>query len=356
MVGKRETGRGGVGRWFVGFVVAGLALWTVGCGGDDDGGGGGGGVSNSTLDGTYAVAWYEKDTSSVAAGYGDLTFDGAGGVILSMNLGGVTVSETGTYGVAGSGDLSVTVAGETMHGGISADGSKIVFADDVSAAGVEASITVATEDGTGLSAASLNGAYDVAFFGEDAATIYSGYGTFTFDGAGAVAVSVESGGVTITVSGTYTVGASGDLAVTVGGNTLEGRVSGDTQVITFTDHAAVGEAEIDVGTKRGSGFTTASMNGEYFLVSYMDGSGGFKSGAGALDFDGNGNVDVTLKIDATTSITIAGTYTISTEGVLAITLAGSVSEGAVSADSSMLTFAETAGSSDPEINVAVKKP
>jgi len=353
MVGKRETGQGGVGRWFVGFVVVGLALWTVGCGSDDAGGGG---VSNSTLDGTYAVAWYEKDTSSVAAGYGDLTFDAAGGVTLSMSLGGVTVSETGTYDVVGSGDLSITIAGETMHGGISADGSRIVFADDVSAAGAEASITVATEDGTGLSAASLNGPYDVAFFGEDATTIYSGYGTFTFDGAGTVDVSVESGGVTVTTSGTYTVNASGDLAVTVSGEVLDGRVSGDTQVITFTDNAAVDDAEIDVGTKRGSGFTTASMNGEYFLVGFTDdGSGGFMSGAGALDFDGNGNVDITLKIDATTSITIAGTYTVSAVGELTIN-AGSTSEGAVSADSSMLTFAETAGSSDPQINVAVRKP
>ena len=216
---------------------------------------------------------------------------------------------------------------------------------------------VATKGGTGLSAASLNGPYDVALFGEDATTIYSGYGTFAFDGAGTVTVSVDIGGVTINIGGTYTVNATGDLAVTIGGVTLEGRLSGDTQVITFADNAAVGVAEIDVGTKRGSGFTTASVNGQYFFVSYTDdGIGGFSSGAGTLDFDGIGNVSVTLKIDDTTSITIDGTYTVTTDGKLTANLLGSVFEGAVSADGSVLTFAETAGGSDPEINVAVRKP
>jgi len=203
-------------------------------------------ASISTINGSYTSVSLES-TSPTSASLATITaLNGTGTFSAEQRNTNGTISSlpanpAGTYTVTSSGAITVGTGGNGISGAVSADGDLLVLAPITSNGnGSTPGIYVAVKQGTGVTAATMNGIYTMVSLSTSTAT-----GTIGAAFTVGVADGIFNGGYiennagassTNTISGTYTTTANGTLTwVVTGGATLTGTVSADGNVFVLTD-------------------------------------------------------------------------------------------------------------------------
>jgi hypothetical protein len=219
-------------------------------------------ASISTVNGTYTSVSLESTSpasgslNSVTVSSGNITVGSA-----QRNTNGtittVAASPAGTYTVTPSGAITVGTGGNGISGAVSADGDLLVLAPITSNGnGATPGIYVAVKQGTGVTAATLNGAYTLVSLSTSTATGTVGryYSVGVANGAFAGAYIENNSGTSSTnnlISGTYTAAADGTLTVKMtGGATLTGTASADGNVFVLADLTSGEAATLLVGLRQ----------------------------------------------------------------------------------------------------------
>lgn len=196
-------------------------------------------MSNATLNGAFQLARFTVGAQHVST-WGDVALDGFGNLSASNlreNAEGVTAPAapfSGTYNVAATGAVSVSVDGSQYTGAVVEDGAlTMVCGGD--ALGDTPAIWLLTRRAVSANNATLDGTYAIVGieYSLGSAHYRSSEGILTADGAGSydVTLTTNDNGVllpTTPSSGAFGVFADGTLALTpAGGVTLIGAVTGD---------------------------------------------------------------------------------------------------------------------------------
>lgn len=338
---------------FIGLLV--VLMVAAGCSGESDDDSTPAPLSVASLNGLYSYADYNQTTSTTEAKILDIEFDGAGNMDVSQLVGTVTVTVTGTYTLVADGSFSMTASGDTITGKASGDATQVLLVDDVSAAGVEGTIAIMTKMSTVYSNASLNGEYASSGIRTDTGTVSSSWIGFNFDGTGNVDVSMIVGGVTVTISDTYTVTSDGN--VTFGGAIDAGYISSDLNILTLVYDDGSSNAGIRVAVKGGVGHSAASVAGTYHFGEFsFTTASGPASGMGTMTLNADGSLAVTLTIAPGTTLTRAGTFTVTDPaGVLEFVVDSNTLVGAISADGQTVLYGDVVADATPELCIAIKQ-
>jgi hypothetical protein len=206
-------------------------------------------ASISTGNGTYTNVSLES-TSTPSATLSTVTLSNGNGTFGAgqRNTNGTittTTSNSGTYTVTPSGAITVGTGGNGISGAVSADGDLLVLAPITSNGnGATPGIYVAVKQGTGVTAATLNGAYTLVSLSTStgAGTVGRYYSVGVANGVFAGAYIENHSGTSSSnnlVSGTYTAAADGTMTAVVtgatGNSTLTGAMSADGNVFVLTD-------------------------------------------------------------------------------------------------------------------------
>jgi hypothetical protein len=207
-------------------------------------------ASISTINGSYTSVSLES-TSPTSASLATITaLNGTGTFGAEQRNTNGTISSlpanpAGTYTVTSSGAITVGTGGNGVSGAISADGDLLVLAPITSNGnGSTPGFYVAVKQGTGVTAATLNGVYTIVSLSTSTATGTVGryYSVGIANGGFAGDYVENNSGTSSTnnlVSGTYTVAADGTMTAVVtgvtGGATLTGTVSADGNAFVLTD-------------------------------------------------------------------------------------------------------------------------
>jgi hypothetical protein len=228
-------------------------------------------ATTASINGTYAAVVVRADGNGhflAREGSGLTLSNGTVSGSLTTNDYGSTpstVSVSSTYSVT-TGTGSITTVGSlipadgssegSFSGAISADGDLIVMADLGSGDPVTAAVFL--KQGTGVTAATLNGVYKVVQYGgHSPSTPDAKAGTVFAYGNGAWSViyteNTNQGTITTnnTGSGTYTVTADGTLTLTdAEGDVYNGAISADGNALVFGWVASGLAPEIAVGVRQ----------------------------------------------------------------------------------------------------------
>jgi len=321
------------------------------------------------------------------------TFDGVGGFTASGTLNsdgtGSADSFSGTYSMnsASSFTLANRKSGDVYFGHILPGGSMVTYSK---MPGNVPSLNVATKFGgpSRLSNASLNGSYGlVSYFYSGAITqppappagspqarplgFNSSIATMNFDGIAHWTIygtaNMDGTASALGVSGTYSVNPAGMFTLTTSGtpHISVGYIQPGAGVISFS-HNPGDVPGISVGVKTGgSGFSNASLNGPYGLVTYSYNSSvtqpptpatgspqanprGFNATDAAVNFDGAGHFSAssTTNTDGAGSAgSYSGTYSVNPAGLFTLSVNGSThtSSGYLLAGGSAFNFSNNPG-------------
>jgi PASTA domain-containing protein len=204
-------------------------------------------ASVSTVNGSYTSVSLESTSptsaslATVTALNGTGTF-GAEQRNTNGTISTVPANPAGTYTVTSSGAITLGTGGNGVSGAVSADGDLLVLAPITSNGnGSTPGIYVAVKQGTGVTAATMNGIYTMASLSTSTAagTVGAAYTVGVADGVFSGGYVENNAGASSTnnpISGTYTTTDNGTLTWTVtGGATLTGTVSADGNVFVLTD-------------------------------------------------------------------------------------------------------------------------
>jgi hypothetical protein len=225
-------------------------------------------ASISTVNGTYTSVSLESTSPTsgsltpVTASNGNITF-GAAQRNTNGTITTVPASPTSTYTVTPSGAITVGTGGNGLSGAISADGDLLVAAPITSNGnGSTPGIYVLVKQGTGVTAATLNGVYtlvSLSAFTGTAGQYYVGryYSVGVANGALAGAY-IENNATTSTnnnaITGTYTAAADGTMTAVLtgatGNSTLTGTMSADGNVFVLADLTSGEAATLLVGLRQ----------------------------------------------------------------------------------------------------------
>ena len=222
-------------------------------------------VTISTVNGTYTNVSLESTVpasaslNSVSVSNGTVSF-GAAQRNTNGTITTVPASGTGTYTVTPGGAITVGTGGAGISGAVSADGDLLVLAPTTSNGnGSTPGIYVAVKQGTGVTAATLNGAYTLVSLSTSTAagTVGRYYSVGVANGAFAGAYIENNSGTSSSnnlVSGTYTAAADGTMTAVVtgatGSSTLTGAMSADGNVFVLADLTSGEAATLLVGLRQ----------------------------------------------------------------------------------------------------------
>ena len=200
------------------------------------------------------------------------------------------------------------------------------------------------------------------------------YGNLHADGAGSFSYSgtkrIDTSPSGDTGSAGYAVAADGTFTMS-GGATINGSVLASGTVLIFG--TASNQPQISVGVKKGgASFNTASLSGDYGIITYMYETGttqpntttvgtpanpplGFTCTKGILTFDGAGSVSLTGTRNtdgASSPDTGSASYSVSSGGILTL-VGGGGGTGALLAGGSVLIWTTTAN--QPQLSLCVKR-
>ncbi|MDE2349587.1 MAG: PASTA domain-containing protein [Gammaproteobacteria bacterium] len=260
------SGNGGQAEGALEFNASTVAVVTNALGGSGSGGLPGFAVGvkqiqNATVNtpnGTYTAVTMESTTppsSSLYIGANSYTFNG-GTVTTSgqsqRNTNGTiapgpTAASSGSYTVSSSG-IATIGNGNGLTGAIGPDGDLIIGAPiTANGNGGTAGVYLLVKQGTGVTAATINGVYSMTYLSAGAtASVLDGRAYFvtmsngTFSGV----YDENNSGTASThnaTSGTYTLASDGTMGLVTGGQTFTGTVSADGHVFVLADMTS-GEA------------------------------------------------------------------------------------------------------------------
>lgn len=212
----------------------------------------------------------------------------------------------------------------------------------------------------------LNGRYSFVRFSSDhggadtGASFASGIGYADIDENGGITSTITAVAYGQSVAGAFGTGTSSNTYTLTSDGTLTfgdgtpGYVSADDETAIYTEKIPEDsdqETGISVALKAGSGLSATNLDGRYSLVRFSSDHGGedsgavFTSGVGYVDFDGAGNVSITITSivngqpsgEAFDLGTSSGTYTVDPDGE--VTLSDG-SDGYVSANGNIVTWSD----------------
>lgn len=333
------------------------------CGGDGASNTGSGGqvaVKNSVISGDF----YQFTIGTIGvngfAQFYDSSFNGSGMFIQTAlaSIGTPTpVTAAHFYTGYADGTLRLTT-NETSNGIVSGSGSFFITAN-TNAADSRLDISAGIKQSTGLTAAALNGTYHVIQIGHSTNSasggtarkefISSGTGTYT----SALLATSGTGTLNTPVLNSYAIAANGLL--TMGGAT--GVISPDgSYFITGEYSGAAQNLTFQVGIKRSTGLSNATLQGEYIQTRVnANNTGAVTWVVRSLVFNGNGTGTTRDLYGGTSTGTF--TYTVNTDGTLVSTSSTGVTRtGQVSQDGTITAAADTDWA-DGQINysIAIKK-
>jgi PASTA domain len=222
-------------------------------------------ASVSTINGSYTMVSLESTAPASASLTPFTALNGTGSVGAGQrNTNGtittIPASGTGTYTVTSGGAVTAGTGGQGISGAVSADGDLLVLAPITSNGnGSTPGIYVVVKQGSGVTAATLNGVYTLVSLSTSAATGTVGryYSVGVANGAFAGAYIENNSGTSSTnnlVSGTYTAAADGTMTAVVtgatGSSTLTGAMSADGNVFVLADLTSGEAATLLVGVRQ----------------------------------------------------------------------------------------------------------
>jgi hypothetical protein len=219
-------------------------------------------ASTSSVNGSYTDVSLESTTQVSATLFTTALASNGTGTFASEQTntnGTITTSSgaTGPYTVTANGAITLGTGGGGISGAVSADGDLIVLAPITSNGnGGTPGIYVLVKQGSGVTAATINGVYTmVSLASSTAGGIVGAKWTVAMSNGGfAGAYTQNDAGTTSSgnpVSGTYTTTSNGTLNLTVtGGATLQGAVSADGNVFVLTDLTSGDPSTLMVGVRQ----------------------------------------------------------------------------------------------------------
>jgi beta-lactam-binding protein with PASTA domain len=222
-------------------------------------------ASISTINGSYTMVSLESTATASATLTPFTALNGSGSVGAGQrNTNGtittVPASGTGTYTVTSGGAITVGTGGQGISGAVSADGDLLVLAPITSNGnGSTPGIYVAVKQGSGVTAATLNGVYTLVSLSTSTATGTVGryYSVGIANGVlGGAYIENNSGTSTnsIAITGTYTAAADGTMTAVLTGSTvsstLTGAMSADGNVFVLADLTSSEAATLLVGIRQ----------------------------------------------------------------------------------------------------------
>ena len=312
----------------------------TGCGGGSSGSSSG--MGNSSLSGNYRAGVIGVDATSSWTDLVDINFDGSGQFSgTSAGAGAIT----GTYSVQSDG----VFAADNETGQVSQDGALFHLVDTTTS---DSTMSIGIMEGSGMSAADLNGTYHVFFIRP-----VSGYDlmaerySFVFDGAGNFTYTPFSAAAPPGAT-TYSVSGSGTLLT---GYADEGQVSANGDIFFF-----ITGSYLAIGIRQTTGMSTADVTGTFHTISLSDNDATDNIvdtiSAWRANFiaDSTGNVAISF-LDPT-SPDDSGTITVNTNG--AATTSGPVL-GQISPDTGFFVMVDDDTldmSNDYEMLIGILKP
>ena len=219
----------------------------------------------STVNGTYTSVSMES-TSPASGSMNPVTVSngtGAFGAGQKNTNGTITTFAAGaggTYTVTPSGAITVGTGGAGISGAVSADGDLMVLAPTTSNGnGSTPGIYVLVKQGSGVTAATLNGVYTLVSLSTSTAagTVGRYYSVGMANGLFAGGYLENNSGTSSNnnvVSGTYTLAADGTMTAVVtgatGSSTLTGTLSADGNVFALADLTSGEAATLLVGLRQ----------------------------------------------------------------------------------------------------------
>jgi hypothetical protein len=339
-------------------------------------------VTNVLVYCTYVVTAASLKATSTYTGVGALFYDESNGVNYPFDIVGTDTydgvsassftytinyagtiasgqSSTGTYTVTTTDAIPSLVDGSGSLGGVEGANDDAMVEAGGMASGSYPSIYVGVLPNTSATTDSVNGTWaQVALIAksgdvvaEEGTTVFTnGNATYSRTSNNAGTLGTDSGSFSYTVtSGIFTV--SGASA---------GAVSADGDLIIAADTTSGDAPSIFAGVLQGSGVTQATFDGVYAVASYGGNTTTATTGGFYTIFAyGNGSFGMTYTQNnngTVASSTGSGTYTVTADGTLTITLAdGTVLNGAISADGNALVLADITSGDAPLISVGVRQ-
>ncbi len=198
----------------------------------------------------------------------------------------------------------------------------------------------------------LSGDYFVCFFsGEDGVTDtgFAGWGVATADGAGGLAGSIMQNQATVVsvslpLPGAYTVAADRETTLTLPGPSGYAGWTNSAGTLALSGRISAGQPPASLAlVKLGSGFSDASLSGDYhFAALSINASGDAVSVWGTATFDGAGNISfsTTSNNEGTVSTpppsVLPGTYAVAADGQVTMSFPGGDLEGCLTPDGQLL--------------------
>jgi hypothetical protein len=219
-------------------------------------------ASVSSVNGSYTGVSLQSTTPASATLFTSALANSGTGTFASGQTntnGTITTSagSTGPYTVTANGAITVGNNGLGISGAVSADGDLIVLAPITSNGnGATPAIYVLVKQGSGVTAATINGVYTMVSLASSTAGGFVGAKwTVAMSNGGFSGAYTENDAGTTTegnpVSGTYTTASNGTLNLTVtGGATLQGAVSADGNVFVLTDLTSGDPSTLMVGVRQ----------------------------------------------------------------------------------------------------------
>ncbi|MBW1990457.1 MAG: hypothetical protein JRI97_13075 [Deltaproteobacteria bacterium] len=223
--------------------------------------------------------------------------------------------------------------------------------------------------GAAFSNASLSGSYFGNVYMGEATNWATAFVTFTFDGAGSCTITGTYADNTTASqafadTGTYTVSSLGYVELSyAGGGDHAGYLKDGGDVLVVANLTDQTSQEVGVVVKKGSGMSTADLNGTYHAAAYVASTGERISVLGTFTFDGLGAYTGTLNYNSTLggtgTISGSGTYSVAADGTVTLTGfpdgAGQVMMAGLSSDGNVVAMANVDEADDQVVATLVKK-
>jgi cysteine-rich repeat protein len=304
--------------------------------------------------------------------WGDLTADGVSeitGGTLGWNdgVGGISSGPAPTVSYTVDAARRMTWPGGgpfNLEGGIAADGS-VATMGSIGLTGLPGLAILVRRGGT-FDLASLNDTYHLNGFCSSGSTDASYWATVTFDGLGGASSTLSlnaNGSVTpapvVLPPQTYTVAADGTTTYALSGSlATQGGILLGGDLVVLTGATVAGPPCLFVLIRQSTAASASTLSGNYHIGAFFADAGApppnFSSFTGTGSSDGvstlTTNVGGTINVDGVvTSWPLAVTndaYTVSADGTLTLTTAGTTLIGGVSptGDYAVLSGGTTAGS------------
>jgi len=218
-----------------------------------------------------------------------------------------------------------------------------------------------TGGGSSTQADLLDGTYFMGIFADSSGTgdMWNQINDTEFDGQGSYdnIIEYDSDGDSGTGSGNYTVDSDGEIAFTTDAD-IAGLSSSDGTFFSIIDTNPA-EILLGAGVQASSGMTAADLTGNYVAGQVRYDVGGINTARFQFTFDGAGAVSGTIEADsdAGAGTALTGTYTVSDDGGLDLTITGLTKdfEGQISSDGELMVIMDTDNDGEVLMMVGIKE-